>query len=161
MKYTKKVRKTSKTTSRPKAPAAVASTPLAGTATAYATAQNQVIALTNKYRLANGCRALRTDSRLTTAARAHSTDMVTKNFFSHTSSDGSTFSTRASRAGYAGASGENIAWGWPTPQRVVDAWINSAGHRANILNCSSVAVGVGLVKKADGTPYWTQVFGRS
>jgi serine protease len=120
----------------------------------------QVIALTNEQRTANGCGTARTDDRLTAAARAHSGDMVAGNFFGHTGSDGGDFATRATRAGYPGASGENIAYGHRTPQEVVTGWMNSSGHRANILNCQSIAVGVGLVTKADGTPYWTQVFGR-
>jgi uncharacterized protein YkwD len=125
------------------------------------TLESEVVALTNTYRTANGCGALRIDTRLVAAARAHSTDMVTKNFFSHTGSNGSTFVQREAAAGYTtGASAENIAWGYRSAKQVVDGWINSAGHRANILNCASVAVGVGLAYKADGTPYWTQDFGR-
>ncbi len=123
--------------------------------------ESEVVTLTNNYRTANGCGALRIDTRLVAAARAHSTDMVTKNFFSHTGSNGSTFVQREVAAGYTtGASAENIAWGYRSPQEVVNGWINSAGHRANILNCASVAVGVGVAYKADGTPYWTQDFGR-
>ncbi|GAA3236026.1 CAP domain-containing protein [Dactylosporangium siamense] len=123
--------------------------------------ESEVVALTNSYRTANGCGALRIDTRLVAAGRAHSTDMVTNNFFSHTGSNGSTFVQREVAAGYTtGASAENIAWGYRTPKEVVDGWINSPGHKANILNCGSVAVGVGLAYKADGTPYWTQDFGR-
>ncbi|MDG6107529.1 CAP domain-containing protein [Dactylosporangium aurantiacum] len=123
--------------------------------------ETEVVTLTNNYRTANGCGALRIDSRLVAAARAHSTDMVTNGFFSHTGSNGSTFVQREVAAGYTtGASAENIAWGYRSPQEVVNGWINSAGHRANILNCGSVAVGVGVAYKADGTPYWTQDFGR-
>jgi uncharacterized protein YkwD len=127
----------------------------------FATLEAQVITLTNNQRVANGCGALRTDSRLTAAARAHSADMVTNNMFSHTGTDGSDFVARETRAGYSAASAENIAWGYPTAQAVVDGWMNSPGHRANILNCGSVAVGVGVAKKADGTLYYTQDFGRS
>ncbi|WP_238016761.1 CAP domain-containing protein [Dactylosporangium sp. AC04546] len=131
------------------------------TAAAAAKLETQVVTLTNNYRTAHGCKALRIDTRLVAAARAHSTDMVSKSFFSHTGSDGSTFVQREVRAGYTkGASAENIAWGYRTPQDVVNAWINSPGHRANILNCSSVAVGVGVAYKTNGTPYWTQDFGR-
>ncbi|WP_432832189.1 CAP domain-containing protein [Dactylosporangium sp. CA-092794] len=127
----------------------------------YTAIENEVVTLTNTYRQANGCGALRIDSRLVAAARAHSTDMATKNFFDHTGSNGSTFVQREAAAGYTtGASAENIAWGYRTAKDVVDGWINSPGHRANILNCQSVAVGVGLAYKADGTPYWTQDFGR-
>ncbi|WP_433211305.1 CAP domain-containing protein [Dactylosporangium sp. CS-047395] len=123
--------------------------------------ETQVVTLTNNYRTANGCGALRIDTRLVAAARAHSTDMVTKNFFDHTGSNGSNFVQREVAAGYTtGASAENIAWGYRSAQDVVTGWINSPGHRANIMNCSSVAVGVGVAYKADGTPYWTQDFGR-
>jgi uncharacterized protein YkwD len=125
------------------------------------TVETEVVTLTNNFRLANGCGALRIDGRLVTAARAHSTDMVTKNFFDHTGSNGSNFVQREAAAGYTtGASAENIAWGYRSAQDVVTGWINSPGHRANMLNCSSVAVGVGVAYKADGTPYWTQDFGR-
>jgi uncharacterized protein YkwD len=87
--------------------------------------------------------------------------MVTKNFFSHTGSNGSTFVTRAVRSGYSQASAENIAWGYRIANDVVTAWMNSTVHRTNLLNCANRAVGVGVARKADGTPYWTQDFGRS
>jgi uncharacterized protein YkwD len=122
----------------------------------------EVVKLTNDQRVANGCKALRVDSRLTTAARAHSADMVSQNFFSHTGSSGSNFVAREVAAGYPqrGASAENIAWGYRSPKDVVTGWMNSPGHRANILNCGSIAVGVGVVYNAAGAPYWTQDFGR-
>ncbi|MGX6608133.1 CAP domain-containing protein [Micromonosporaceae bacterium Da 78-11] len=122
----------------------------------------EVVRLTNKERVAKGCPALRTDSRLTEAARRHSGDMVQQKFFSHTGSNGSNFVAREVSAGYPkkGASAENIAWGYRSPQQVVTGWMNSSGHRANILNCSSVAVGVGVAYTAAGAPYWTQDFGR-
>jgi uncharacterized protein YkwD len=124
--------------------------------------ENEVVALTNKQRTAKGCPALRIDARLVTAARAHSDDMVGAKFFSHTGSSGSSFVGREVQAGYPkrGASAENIAWGYRTPKDVVTGWMNSPGHRANILNCSSIAVGVGLVYTAGGAAYWTQDFGR-
>jgi uncharacterized protein YkwD len=122
----------------------------------------EVVKLTNDQRTAKGCPALRTDSRLTTAARGHSADMVAKNYFSHTGANGSNFVARSLAAGYPqrGASGENIAWGYRTPKEVVTGWMNSSGHRANILNCSSIAIGVGVAYNAKGAPYWTQNFGR-
>lgn len=124
--------------------------------------ENQVVALTNAQRKAHGCGALRIDSRLVRAARAHSADMVQQGYFSHTGSDGSNFVAREVGAGYPkkGPSAENIAWGYRTPQDVVTGWMNSPGHRANILNCGSVAVGVGLAYTAGGSAYWTQDFGR-
>lgn len=136
-----------------------ASTPSAAVQAQY---EAEVVKLTNEQRVANGCPALRTDDRLTKAARAHSADMVTARFFSHTGSNGSTFVAREVAAGYPknGASAENIAWGYRTPKDVVTGWMNSPGHRANILNCGSVAVGVGVVYNKSGAPYWTQDFGR-
>jgi uncharacterized protein YkwD len=124
------------------------------------TLEATVIKLTNTARVKNGCTALRTDAKLTLAARGHSTDMVKLNYFSHTSkTDNATFVTRAKRAGYTGAIGENIAWGYRTAETVTQGWLDSPGHRANIMNCKATAVGVGLARKTDGTPYWTQVFG--
>jgi uncharacterized protein YkwD len=124
--------------------------------------ETQVVTLTNAERVKNGCGALRIDSRLVAAARAHSNDMVAQNFFSHTGSSGSDFVAREVTAGYPknGASAENIAWGYPTAQEVVTGWMNSAGHRANILDCSSTAVGVGIATTPSGAIYWTQDFGR-
>jgi len=154
-------------TTRPTTPPA---TPPVGTApkpvvvppsSGLAALENEVISLTNVQRTANGCKAVAAEGRLTIAARGHSADMIAKNYFSHVSPSGGTFTSRASAAGYSAAMSENIAWGWPTAEKVVSEWMNSAGHRANILNCSAVVVGVGAAKKADGTIYWTQVFGRS
>jgi len=150
-------------TTRP--PATPASTPTSAAASAPAGSsadfEAQVVTLTNAQRAANGCGALRVDSRLVAAARAHSNDMLTQKFFSHTGSNGSDFVAREAAAGYtAGASAENIAWGYRTPQDVVTGWMESPGHRANILACTSVATGVGVARMPDGTPYWTQDFGR-
>jgi uncharacterized protein YkwD len=130
---------------------------------ASAAYEAEVVRLTNVERNANGCASLRVDDRLTIAARAHSADMVAARYFSHTGSDGSNFVAREVAAGYPrrGASAENIAWGYRTPKDVVSGWMHSPGHRANILDCGSVAVGVGLAYNAGGAPYWTQDFGRS
>jgi uncharacterized protein YkwD len=168
-KTTKKKKKKKKSPAK-KAPATTPVTPPATTPTTapsapsdgtYAAIETEVVTLTNTFRQANGCGALRVDARLVAAARAHSADMAARNFFDHTGSNGSTFVQREAAAGYTtGASAENIAWGYRTANDVVNGWVNSPGHRANILNCSSVAVGVGLAYKTDGTPYWTQDFGR-
>jgi uncharacterized protein YkwD len=164
-KTTKKKKKKKKSPAK-KAPATTPVTPPATTPSApsdgtYAAIETEVVTLTNTFRQANGCGALRVDARLVAAARAHSADMAARNFFDHTGSNGSTFVQREAAAGYTtGASAENIAWGYRTANDVVNGWVNSPGHRANILNCSSVAVGVGLAYKTDGTPYWTQDFGR-
>jgi uncharacterized protein YkwD len=115
--------------------------------------------LINDQRTGNGCEALTVNDQLTAAARDHSAWMAQTGTFSHTGKDGSTFVTRARAAGYAQPSAENIAMGYRTAAQVVDGWMNSAGHRANILNCQSKTVGVGIANAADGTPYYTQDFG--
>jgi uncharacterized protein YkwD len=141
--------------------AATAGTPKTTAAVDTAAYEVEVVKLTNVERAKKGCPALRIDDRLTQAARAHSADMVKAGFFDHTGSNGSTFVAREVAAGYPkkGASAENIAWGYRTPKDVVTGWMNSSGHRANILNCSSIAVGVGVIYKG-AAPYWTQDFGR-
>ena len=120
----------------------------------------EVVALTNDQRTAHGCPALRDDPRLRAAALAHSVDMRVRDYFAHDTPDGVTPWTRIEAQGYPDPSAENIAMGQPTPQAVVEAWMNSAGHRANILNCSSKAIGVGVQFGPNG-PWWTQDFGYS
>jgi uncharacterized protein YkwD len=123
--------------------------------------ENAVTALINKQR-AGKCDPVRTDERLRTAARRHSADMAKNDYFSHVSKDGSSFVDRIARTGYprSGAASENIAAGYVSAKAVVDGWMNSEGHRNNIMNCGSKAVGVGLAYRGS-TPYWTQDFGRS
>ena len=109
--------------------------------------------------------ALAMNGNLRTAARGHSEDMATQNYFSHTSLDGRTFSQRISNAGYTGAYpwGENIAAGQPNPTVVVDGWMGSTGHCQNIMNGGYRVIGVGYAFRA-GSPfgsYWTQTFGGS
>ncbi|MEV4675526.1 MULTISPECIES: CAP domain-containing protein [Actinomadura] len=133
---------------RPKTPSA----PVAGGAAA------QVISLVNKERAKNGCRALTSNGKLAVAAQGHSADMARRGFFDHTNPDGKSPGDRITAAGYRWSTyGENIAKGQPTPASVMTSWMNSPGHRANILNCSFREIGVGVVKS--GGPYWTQVFG--
>jgi uncharacterized protein YkwD len=125
------------------------------------TMEDEVTALINKERDKAGCGAVRIDERMRKAGRAHSADMAVNKYFSHTGLDGSSFVDRLERAGYprSGAAGENIAYGYGTAQAVVTGWMNSDGHRRNILNCSAKATGVGLAYRGT-TPYWTQLFGR-
>lgn len=117
---------------------------------------DEVVALVNAARADAGCGALRVDDRLTAAAQGHSDDMAAKGYFSHTSLDGRSFADRVRAAGYPDPGGENIAQGQRSARAVHEAWMNSEGHRANILNCSFTAIGVGL--HAD-TWTWTQNFG--
>src|SRR5262249_27305309 len=100
--------------------------------------------------------------KLVKAARQHSADMADNKYFSHTGLDKSTPGTRIDQAGYDADKGwaENIAYGYPTPEAVMTGWMNSAGHRQNILDCGLKALGVGVARAADGTLYWAQDFGR-
>nr|WP_276514143.1 CAP domain-containing protein [Actinomadura citrea] len=115
--------------------------------------------MTNAERAKNGCGALTVDSRLQAAAQGHSDDMVARDFFDHTDPSGKNPGDRITAAGYRWSTyGENIAYGQRTPAAVMSAWMNSSGHRANILNCRFKNIGVGVTLKS-GTPYWTQNFG--
>lgn len=116
----------------------------------------EVATLTNAERAKAGCAPLRVDSRLTTSAQGHATDLAVNNYFSHTSLDGRTSDVRIRNAGYPSPGGENIAKGQTSPAAVMTAWMNSTGHRANILNCAFAAIGVGFDARGN---YWVQNFG--
>ncbi|MEV0523862.1 CAP domain-containing protein [Streptomyces sp. NPDC050439] len=119
-----------------------------------------VLRLTNAERSAARLRPLSPDPLLTAAAQAHSADMVARAFYSHTSPDGGEPWHRASAAGSTHrAIGENIACGQRTPAEVVDGWMNSPGHRANILKPSFTHLGVGFAAGGSAGTYWTQLFG--
>ncbi|MEU0691449.1 CAP domain-containing protein [Streptomyces uncialis] len=121
-------------------------------------AVREVAALVNTERNANGCKDITTDARLNRAAEGHSRDMAERDYFDHTSPDGRGVGDRVTAAGYEwSAVGENIAVGQPTAVAVVEAWLESPGHRANILNCDYTQMGLG-VDTSDGGPRWTQVF---
>ncbi|MEU7908456.1 CAP domain-containing protein [Actinoplanes sp. NPDC049118] len=121
--------------------------------------QADIVRLTNAQRTAKGCSAATVNAQLTAAARGHSSWMAQTGTFSHTGRDGSRFTTRVKDAGYARPSSENIAMGYRSASEVVNGWMKSSGHRANILNCKSKTIGVGAVYNAKGTAYYTQVFG--
>lgn len=129
----------------------------------YADFGSEVIDLVNVERDAAGLPPLSYDASLADAARDHSEDMGLQDYFSHTSLDGRSAGDRIEDAGYAwNAYGENIAAGQPTPEDVIDSWMSSSGHRANILNPNFCDIGVGYAYVADSTyrHYWTQDFGR-
>jgi uncharacterized protein YkwD len=127
---------------------------------AHMSAENAVLALVNAERAKAGCGSLSVDGRLAGAARAHSMDMVVRDYFSHTTPDGVTFDKRITAAGYKWSLvGENIAAGQPDPTAVMRAWMNSPGHRANILNCRFRQIGIGLAFDSPRRPVWTQDFG--
>jgi uncharacterized protein YkwD len=114
-----------------------------------------VVDLVNAERADRGLSALGYDSALARAAEDHARDMAENSYFSHTSQDGREFDDRADAAGYTGfATAENIAQGQRNASAVMDSWMTSDGHRANILSRRSNEIGVGLYQR-----YWVQVFG--
>ncbi|MGW3956707.1 CAP domain-containing protein [Streptomyces sp. NPDC004752] len=132
--------------------------PSAPTATATAPeTTTRIVKLVNDERSKAGCSALTLNDTLSKAAQAHSEDMAAHQNMSHTGSDGSAPGDRITKAGYTwSAYGENVAYGYPTPEQVMAAWMSSPGHKANILNCSFKDIGVGLAQPGG---YWTQDFG--
>lgn len=117
----------------------------------------QVLDLVNKERAKEKLSKLSTTSLLGEAADKRAKEIV--NTFSHTRPNGSSWSTvlKELKISYK-AAGENIAYGQGTPQEVVKAWMNSPGHRANILNANFGKLGVGVYKDSKGIIYWTQIF---
>ncbi|QDQ13931.1 CAP domain-containing protein [Streptomyces spectabilis] len=133
-------------------------TPRPEPSTGDSSAEAQVLALVNEERAKVGCRPVTADARLATLAEGFSADMAERGFFAHTDPDGATPWDRAEKAGIKDLGGENIARGQADAQAVMDAWMNSPGHRANILNCDYKTLGVGA-HFAPGGPWWTQDFG--
>ena len=118
--------------------------------------ESEVIRLVNEVRRENGLKALTANWELSRVARYKSQDMLNKGYFSHTSPTYGTPSQMIEAFGLSfRTAGENIARGYPTPQAVVNGWMNSSGHRANILNASYTQIGVGYVAQGN---YWTQMF---
>jgi len=119
----------------------------------------EVVRLVNIERQKAGLQPLQASVELSNVARKKSEDMAKNNYFSHTSPTyGSPFDMMKSFGIKYNTAGENIAKGHLTPQSVVNAWMNSSGHRANILNSSFKKIGVGFYKSSNGTNYWTQMF---
>lgn len=118
--------------------------------------EKEVVRLVNEIRVKNGLKELTYDWELSRVARYKSQDMKDNRYFSHTSPTyGSPFQMIKNFGLSYRSAGENIAKGYKTPQAVVNGWMNSSGHRANILNASYNRIGVGYV--ANGN-YWTQMF---
>ncbi|MFD3522615.1 CAP domain-containing protein [Streptomyces sp. NPDC058653] len=121
---------------------------------------SDVVALTNAERGAAGLRPLAPDPRLTSAAQAHSDDMVARGFYSHTSPDGRQPWDRAAAAGCTHRGiGENIACGQRSAAEVVRGWMDSPGHRANILKPDFTHIGIGFRGGGEKGTYWTQLLG--
>ncbi|WP_432142471.1 CAP domain-containing protein [Streptomyces sp. bgisy084] len=137
------------------APAASPSASKATTTASGATAR--VVELVNSERRKAGCSPLTVNAKLTKAAQDHSKDMADHRNMSHTGSDGSSPEDRITRAGYNWSSyGENVAYGYSSPESVMKGWMSSPGHKRNILDCSFKEIGVGHAQPDD---YWTQDFG--
>jgi uncharacterized YkwD family protein len=114
------------------------------------------VALVNEQRAKNGLAPLTLNEKLSDVARTKSQDMHDNNYFDHTSPTyGSPFDMMHSFGINYRAAGENIAMGYATPEAVMTGWMNSPGHRANILNASYTQIGVGYVASGN---YWTQEF---
>ncbi len=118
--------------------------------------EKEVVRLVNEIRVKHGLKELTYDWELSRVARYKSQDMKDNRYFSHTSPVyGSPFQMIRNFGISYRSAGENIAKGYATPAAVVNGWMNSSGHRANILNASFTRIGVGYV--ANGN-YWTQMF---
>lgn len=125
---------------------------------------SDLLDLTNEARKDAGRKPLRSSYQLGVSAQEYAEDLATQNFFSHQGKDGSTLSSRVSATGYDfAAAGENIAAGQRTAQTVFDGWMNSDGHRKNILAADYTEVGFGLFDatgSSDYGKYWVQNFGK-
>jgi uncharacterized protein YkwD/stress response protein SCP2 len=121
---------------------------------------DEVVGLTNRERARAGLPPLGVDPLLARAAQAYSTDMAVRAFYSHTSPEGTQPWDRAAAAGSTRRSiGENIACGQRSAAEVVEGWMNSPGHRANILKPGFTHIGIGFAGGGPAGTYWTQLFG--
>ncbi len=116
----------------------------------------EVLDLVNSERAKVGCSPVQAQAQLTAAAQKHSEDMAAQHYFSHNSLDGRSPWDRIRAEGYTySQAGENIATGYSTAAAVMNGWMNSSGHRENILNCNFTEIGIGYDQR-----YWTQDFAR-
>jgi uncharacterized protein YkwD len=118
-------------------------------------AENTFFVLINQERSTRGLRSLSANARLEAAARTHAQDMVSNNYFSHDGPNGSSFSQRARAAGYTCAAAENIAFGQTSEAELMTEWMNSSGHRRNILLSDARDYGLGRVGNM-----WVLMLGR-
>lgn len=122
----------------------------------------EVLALTNAHRASLGIAPLATSASLTDAAAWKAAHMAGYEYMAHDDPAppvGRSWDQRIRDCGYSSGAGENIAYGYRSPQAVFQGWMDSAGHRRNIENASYKVIGVGAAVNAGGTPYWAQVFG--
>ncbi|MET9408145.1 CAP domain-containing protein [Streptomyces sp. NPDC002935] len=156
--------KNDKKTKEPKAPkpsktatkAPKTDTPV--TVSAEAAAEAEVLKLVNDERAKVGCSPVAANSALSDLAQTFSEDMAARDFFDHTDPSGLSPWDRAAKDGITSLGGENIARGQADAAAVMEAWMNSPGHKANILNCDFKTLGVGA-HFGTGGPWWTQDFG--
>lgn len=133
--------------------------PAESTNTAVSSYEQKVVELVNVERQKAGLPALKLDAAISNVARIKSKDMADNNYFAHQSPTYGSAGDMLSKFGIKwSAWGENIASGQKTPESVVTAWMNSSGHRANILSSNYSRIGVGYVTNSNGTSYWTQMF---
>lgn len=124
--------------------------------------ENEVVRLVNLERSKAGLAPLAINWEVSRVARYKSQDMINKNYFSHESPTyGSPFKMMETFGIRFTAAGENIAMGQQTPAQVMNGWMNSPGHRSNILSPNYNQIGVGLAIDSAGRPYWTQMFIKS
>jgi len=120
--------------------------------------QQPAVASVNQYRAQSGLGAVSVDQRLTNAAQSHANDMAARAVMTHTGAGGTSAGDRINAAGYGWTTwAENVAAGQTTPGEVMSAWMNSAGHRANILNGNMINIGVAAAVGANGVTYWAMV----
>lgn len=130
--------------------------PAKGKAAEYA---DRVVELVNEERAKAGCGALRVDAKVTEAAQFHADDMAARDYYEHDSPEGKSAGDRLDAAGYAWSGwGENIHKSPTDPETAMRDWMDSPGHRDNILNCDFEHLGVGVNLASNG-PFWVQVFG--
>jgi uncharacterized protein YkwD len=122
----------------------------------------EILGLVNQERAKVGADPLRINEQLDLAADLHTLDQASMNNMSHTGSSGSTMGDRIKDAGYVfSTAGENVAYGFTDAATVMNGWMNSEGHRRNILNPDYQEIGIGYAQGSDGRAFWTQDFGSS
>ncbi|MEA5094813.1 hypothetical protein SDC9_56287 [bioreactor metagenome] len=144
---------------QPAAPSTAATTPSNTVSSSNLSYEQKVAELVNIERQKAGLSALTFDQSVSNVARTKSKDMAANNYFAHQSPTYGSAGDMLTKFGIKwSAWGENIASGQKTPEAVVTAWMNSPGHRANILSTNFSKIGVGYAVNSNGTPYWTQIF---
>lgn len=144
---------------QPAAPSTAATTPSNTVSSSNLSYEQKVAELVNIERQKAGLSALTFDQSVSNVARTKSKDMSANNYFAHQSPTYGSAGDMLTKFGIKwSAWGENIASGQKTPEAVVTAWMNSPGHRANILSTNFSKIGVGYAVNSNGTPYWTQIF---